>query len=106
MGSMFENTIFNQDVSKFDTSSVTNMRHMFIFARDFDQDISSFDLSSVTDMAMMFEAASSFNQNLCSWQDNFPYTAFTYHIFTDSGCTYQDTPNETLKGPFCASNSQ
>jgi len=58
-------------------------------------------------MAFMFEGASSFNQDLCAWQDSFPYNdADNIDIFTGSGCTYQDTPNETLKGPFCAFDCQ
>jgi len=59
-------------------------------------------------MRYMFEGASLFNQDLCLWQDNFPYTAYTYNIniFTNTNCTYQDRPNETQKGPFCASDCQ
>jgi len=51
----------------------------------------------------MFKGASSFNQDLCAWRDSFPYTAETY-IFFNSGCKYQDTPQEAQKGPFCASD--
>jgi len=56
-------------------------------------------------MAYMFYNAKAFNKDLCSWQDSFPYTN-AVSIFTNSNCIYQDTPNETLKGPFCASNCQ
>ena len=49
--------------------------------------------------------AYSFNQDLCSWQDSFPYNN-AGNIFYSAGCTYQDTPNEVQKGPFCASNCQ
>jgi len=129
MGSMFEEaTSFNGDVSNFDTSSVTDMRFMFSkassFNKDlsnfntssvagmswmfwgatsFDGDVSNFDVSSVTDMTEMFDSATSFSQDLCSWQDNFPYTKAD-DIFEDSGCTYQDTPQEVQQGPFCASD--
>jgi len=58
-------------------------------------------------MWLMFASASSFNQDLCSWQDSFPYaTAIARNIFTNSGCTYQKTPQEAQKGPFCASDCQ
>jgi len=97
---------FNKDVSNFDTSSVTDMFGMFRDANSFDRDVSSFDLSSVTDMWLMFYGATAFSQDLCAWQDSFPYTAETASIFTNSGCTYQDIPNEAQKGPFCASNCQ
>ena len=53
----------------------------------------------------MFRGASLFNQDLCSWRDNFPYTN-AYNMFTDSGCTYQDTPTQAQNGPFCASDCQ
>ena len=98
-------TSFDGDLSKFDTSSVTDMRLMFQGASSFNQDVSNFNTSSVNRMNMMFYGAKSFNQDLCDWQDTFPYIAYD-DIFTNSGCTYQDTPNETQKGPFCASNCQ
>jgi len=107
MNSMFFlATSFNREVSNFNTSRVTRMDNMFGDAAAFNQDVSSFDTSSVTDMGYMFAFASSFNQDLCSWQDSFPYTNKAGDIFTNSGCTYQDTPNATQKGPFCASNCQ
>jgi len=98
---------FNGDVSSFDTSSVTSMGYMFESAPSFNQDVSNFDISRVIDMSFMFYYARSFNQDLCSWRDSFPYAGWKADsIFTDSGCTYQDTPNETQKGPFCASDCQ
>jgi len=107
MWSMFRDaTSFNGDVSNFDTSSVTKMQYMFDGATSFNQDVSSFDISRVTKMYGMFYNATSFNKDLCSWQDSFPYTANTADIFANSNCTYQDEPNETQKGPFCASDCQ
>jgi len=106
MSLMFQDaTAFNGDVSNFNTSSVTTMDSMFEGASSFNQDVSHFDTSSVTDMYQMFYRASSFNKDLCSWQDSFPYTT-AYNTFTNSSCTYQDTPDEAQKGPFCASNCQ
>jgi len=103
--SMFqEATAFNQDVSNFDTSSVNYMNGMFYGATSFNQDVSNFDISSIFYMNEMFYGATSFNKDLCSWRDNFPYTTKTDNIFTDSGCTYQDRPQEAQKGPFCASD--
>jgi surface protein len=60
-------TSFNQDISNWDVSRVTNMRAMFYFASRFNKDVSSWDLSSVTDLGFMFFQASAFNQNLCGW---------------------------------------
>jgi surface protein len=58
---------FNQDISDWDTSNVTNMRDMFNGADSFNQDISDWDTSNVTDMSRMFFLAFSFNQDLSSW---------------------------------------
>ncbi len=58
---------FNQDISKWDTSKVTDMTTMFERAEKFNQDISKWDTSSVTNMLGMFANAKVFNQNLNSW---------------------------------------
>jgi surface protein len=57
---------FNQDISSWDVSNVTNMRFMFSGAYAFNQDISSWDTSKVTSMQNMFDSATAFNQNLGS----------------------------------------
>ena len=62
----FEND-FNQDISTWDVSNVTNMSSMFPGARNFNQDLSAWDVSNVTDMNYMFENATSFNQDLSAW---------------------------------------
>merc|ERR1719253_1344153 len=91
---------------------------MFERATSFNQDVSSFNTSSVTDIRYMFKGASSFNQDLCAWQDRFPYnddeetedlsilSGRAADIFFNSSCTYQDTPQASQKGPFCASDCQ
>ena len=58
---------FNQDLSSWDVSKVTNMYGMFADASSFNQDLSSWDVSKVTNMYNMFADASSFNQDLSSW---------------------------------------
>ena len=88
------------------------MERMFDGATSFNSDVSSWDIGSVTNLNDMFQGATSFNQNLCAWGETFPYnpeySGFEYNVvndmFLDSGCTYQDTPQEDTKGPFCASD--
>ncbi|MCT7484174.1 BspA family leucine-rich repeat surface protein [Aliarcobacter cryaerophilus] len=58
---------FNQDLNRWDTSNVTNMKSMFNNAWNFNQDISSWDVSKVTNMYGLFEGAQSFNQDLNRW---------------------------------------
>jgi len=61
-----DNTAFNQDISSWDVSNVTDMSGMF-YGSPFNQDISSWDLGSVTNMDSMFQNATSFNQDNSSW---------------------------------------
>ena len=49
------------DIKYWNTSSVTNMRQLFQYERDFNEDISDWDVSNVRDMSYMLESASSFN---------------------------------------------
>ena len=93
---------FNQDISNWDVSSVTDMWGMFAAVPSFNQDISKWNISSVTDMGFMLNGAISFNQDLCAWGDKFPYDN-AVNIFIYSGCANQDTPRESEKGPICAS---
>ena len=73
---------FNQDISKWNVSSVTNMQQMFGAAESFNQDIGNWDVSNVTNMSVMFNYANSFNQDIGNWDvsnvtnmsDMFSYT--------------------------------
>jgi surface protein len=55
MGNMFENaTAFNQNISSWNVSNVTNMYYMFEDATAFNQNIGSWNVSKVTNMTNMF----------------------------------------------------
>jgi len=59
---------FNEDISGWDTSNVTNMHAMFFDAASFNGDLSAWDVSSVTDnMDFMFAGARSFNSDISAW---------------------------------------
>ena len=64
-GMFYSASLFNQDLSKWDVSAVTNMRNMFYGASSFNQDLSKWDVSAVTNMYFMFSGASTFNRKLC-----------------------------------------
>jgi surface protein len=65
---MFEHALsFNQDISDWNISSVTRTWAMFHDAYAFNQDISQWNLSSVRTMEIMFKNARSFNQDIGSW---------------------------------------
>ena len=67
MSYVFSGANFNDDISNWDVSNVTNMRNMFVNATSFNQDISAWNVSNVTNMSGMFGRALLFNQNINAW---------------------------------------
>jgi surface protein len=63
----YQCTNFNQDISSWNVSSVTNMNSMFRACPNFNQDISTWCVSSVINMILMFNGCSVFNQDLSPW---------------------------------------
>ena len=71
MSQLFEGELsFNEDISAWDTSGVTNMQRMFETALAFNQNIIGWLVNNVRDMHRMFDSASSFNQNIGGWLVN------------------------------------
>eukprot|EP00957_Ditylum_brightwellii_P014044 1059012-Ditylum_brightwellii.AAC.1 len=93
-------SVFDQDITGWTTSLVTDMSGMFFRARQFNQTLSMWDTSEVDTMQQMFDQASQFNQNLCGWKDNFPY-GNALNIFRGSACKNKTTPVND-QGPFCS----
>ena len=69
MGNMFrDNDIFGQDLGNWDVSNVTNMSNMFRGSRFLNNnDITEWDVSNVTNMSLMFKDSEDFNQNISVW---------------------------------------
>ena len=65
MSSLFLNSDFNGDISKWNVSNVRDMSNMFSTSK-FNGDISTWDVSNVENMRYMF-AWSKFNGNISNW---------------------------------------
>jgi len=62
-----KNIAFNQNISGWDVSNVTNMENMFGELHHFNQNINKWDVSNVTNMSGMFTSNTNFNQVLNKW---------------------------------------
>ena len=63
---------FNENITTWDVSNVTDMSYMFYIARKFNQPIGGWNTSSVTDMSFMFGKPNGgsnniFNQDIGNW---------------------------------------
>ena len=69
MSSMFQSSMYSDNLSYWDVSSVTNMYRMFsAYSRNiFYVDISDWDVSNVTNMGEMFEGSSLSNEDISNW---------------------------------------
>jgi len=91
------NKTFNQDISNWDVSNVTNMSHMFYKAYKFNQNIEKWDVSSVTNMSHMFYSSTQFNQPLNNWNvsnvTDMSYMFYNQRLYRQHHHTYIVVPS-------------
>lgn len=61
------NCNFNEDVSRWDVRSATNMSGMFEHATEFRGDLSKWNVSRATDMSYFMKEVTYFDSNLSKW---------------------------------------
>jgi trimeric autotransporter adhesin len=66
-GGLLRGAKFNGDLSLWDVSKVENMSFMFHETSQFNGDLSRWDVSKVTNMSWMFSQAIAFNGNISRW---------------------------------------
>ena len=94
-------TTFNQDISNWDVSSVTNMSFMFFENFSFNQPLDNWDVSNVTDMTYMFYGATSFNQPIGDWDVS--NVIVMEAMFADAQAFNQDISNWNVDNvKYCA----
>jgi len=64
IGGSTANTVFNVDITGWDTRNVTNLSYMFRNVRAFNQNIGNWRTESVTNLSGMFQGAYAFNQDI------------------------------------------
>jgi surface protein len=67
MNGMFKFSPFNQPIGNWNVSNVIDMQYMFWANSAFNQPIGNWNVSNVIDMQYMFKSASSFNQPIGNW---------------------------------------
>lgn len=84
-------TVFNQDLSSWNTGNVTSMSYMFANTNKFNGNISNWDTSKVTSSDNMFSYAYAFNQDINSWDVSHVY--YMNSMFANAINFNQNLPN-------------
>ena len=79
-----------------DLSLVTDMNHMFYFAKKFNGNLSSWNVSGVTDMSRMFYEATAFNGDVSGW--NVSGVTDMSRMFYESDAFNQDVSGWDVSG--------
>jgi len=98
---------FNQDISGWDVSNVTNMNGVFLYADVFNQDLSSWDVSSATDMEVMFDGANALSdENKCAIHAAFQTNSNWPYNWCEQDCadTWGGSAEVCDDGGFCSSS--
>ena len=82
MDDVFMYSLFEGDISQWNTSNVTSMDSMFSGTTKFNSDISNWDISNVITMDYMFANTKKFNQNISSW--NLENIVNSYYMFDNA----------------------
>ena len=73
---------FDQDISTWDVSNVSDMGYMFLHALEFDQDLSDWQVHNAFSLNSMFFGANKFNQDILQkWQ-------ISEHADTENMCEW------------------
>lgn len=98
MSGMFQNTaVYNRPLNSWDTSNVVDMSNMFSGTLLFNSDLSAWDVSSVQLMTSMFENSLLYNRDLSGWC----VSAVTDHTNFASGAILWLSPKPNFASPPC-----
>ncbi len=67
MSSLFKDTTFNEDISNWQVSHVTNFNEIFSGATLFNQPLNNWNISNTNLLISLFNGATAFNQSLNNW---------------------------------------
>ncbi len=87
-GAFREASKFNQDISFWDTSNITDMSRMFEFATAFNQPLHYWNISNVTYMTNIFRESGLKQKNYCALFTTRAYNSYWSKYKNDLGITY------------------
>ena len=109
MSSMFNGaTSFNQDLTSWDVSNVTNMSNMFHNSTSFDRNLAAWDISSVTNIVNILDytgmSVTNYNSTLNGWALETVNSSLLFAgyglIYSPNGKTGHDTLKDTYLWSF------